>query len=115
MYASCLFTKKTYKLFKQTAMKTTQDIINEAAEKQANAGTPFHVRKDAFHWMFEQGATFALSTPELWREGYLNWANWLRDNTVADGAPKVIYKPTMERKTTDELFDLYIQHLKTQQ
>lgn len=101
-------------------MKTTQDIINEAAEKRFPRNTknsPWHYQNKeqvSKQEIFTDGATFALSTPELWREGYKDWAAWLRVHTVADGAPKVIYKPTMERKTTDELFDLYIQQLSKQ-
>lgn len=35
---------------------------------------------------------------------------WVRDNTVADGAPKVLYTQTGKRLTIDELFALFIEN-----
>jgi len=35
------------------------------------------------------------------------FAKWLRDNTVADGAPKLLFSPDMKRYTIEELYDLY--------
>ena len=35
------------------------------------------------------------------------FAKWLRDNTVADGAPKLLFRPDMKRYTIEELYDLY--------
>jgi hypothetical protein len=35
------------------------------------------------------------------------FAKWLRDNTVADGAPKLLFRPEMKRYTIEELYDLY--------
>jgi len=35
------------------------------------------------------------------------FAKWLRDNTVADGAPKLLLKSDIKRYTIEELYDLY--------
>lgn len=40
------------------------------------------------------------------RQEAIEFQNWIRDNTVADGAPKLLH--TTGRKTTEELYDLYL-------
>lgn len=40
------------------------------------------------------------------RQEAVEFQNWIRDNTVADGAPKLLH--TTGRKTTEELYDLYL-------
>ena len=37
----------------------------------------------------------------------VSFAKWLRDNTVADGAPKLLLRVDMKRYTIEELYDLY--------
>ena len=37
----------------------------------------------------------------------VSFAKWLRDNTVADGAPKLLFRTEMKRYTIEELYDLY--------
>lgn len=37
----------------------------------------------------------------------VSFAKWLRDNTVADGAPKLLLRLDMKRYTIEELYDLY--------
>ena len=37
----------------------------------------------------------------------VSFAKWLRDNTVADGAPKLLFRLDMKRYTIEELYDLY--------
>lgn len=39
------------------------------------------------------------------RQEAIAFNNWVRNNTVADGAPKLLH--TTGRKTTEELYDLY--------
>lgn len=99
-------------------MKTTQDIIHEAAkEYEVDFSHPEQIKRDSF----TDGATFALSTPELWREHAVKFANWYRDSDyipIENGMWVDALYHTQHLSgefTTDELFDLYIQHLKTQQ
>ena len=37
----------------------------------------------------------------------VSFAKWLRDNTVNDGAPKLLLRLDMKRYTIEELYDLY--------
>lgn len=43
----------------------------------------------------------------------VSFAKWLRDNTVSDGAPKLLFRPDMKRYTIEELYDLYQPPTKT--
>lgn len=40
------------------------------------------------------------------------FAEWLRNNTVADDAPKLLFRPDMKRYTIEELYDLYVLTIK---
>lgn len=40
------------------------------------------------------------------------FAEWIRDNTVSDGAPKLLYRETGERKTIPELYEIFLLFLK---
>jgi len=44
------------------------------------------------------------------REGETSiaFANWIRDNTIADGAPKVMLRRNQVRYTTNDLFEIFI-------
>lgn len=59
--------------------------------------------------IFEKGATFATTSPEVLKEILGPFAHWLRDNTLDDGAPKRIYKTEGKRYTTEELINKFIQ------
>lgn len=37
----------------------------------------------------------------------ISFTKWLRDNTVADGEPKLLLRLDMKRYTIEELYDLY--------
>ena len=49
----------------------------------------------------------ALRQPPVMRMMAVSFAKWLRDNTVADGAPKLLLRLDMKRYTIEELYDLY--------
>ena len=38
----------------------------------------------------------------------ISFAKWLRDNTVADDAPKLLLRLDMKQYTIEELYDLYM-------
>jgi hypothetical protein len=50
----------------------------------------------------------ALRIDDVVRMKAVSFAKWLRDNTVADGAPKLLFRPDMKRYTIEELYDFYI-------
>lgn len=35
------------------------------------------------------------------------FAKWVRDHTIADGAPKLLLRVNMKRYTIEELYDIY--------
>lgn len=106
-------------------MKTPQDIIKEAAiqhaGKYSDTGDWTDVSNNELKkWAkadFIAGATFALSTPELWREQWKGFVEWVEENYTRDPFEKTEWIHKIERQTvtTDELFDMYQEHLKTQQ
>jgi hypothetical protein len=49
----------------------------------------------------------ALQQADVMRWVAVAFAKWLRDNTVADGATKLLFRPDMKRYTIEELYDLY--------
>jgi hypothetical protein len=49
-----------------------------------------------------------LNQTDVVRMMSISFAKWLRDNTVADGAPKLLLRLDMKRYTIEELYDLYV-------
>lgn len=96
-------------------MKTPQDIIDEAGVKQfPTDDTKKYLHLDNLVQLqkreaFSAGATFALSTPELWREHWTKFLEWVDKNYVNDTANRNTWfaRSDGDIKTTDELFDLY--------
>lgn len=61
------------------------------------------------HWAFckaYEKFTASCQT-DVMRMMVVPFAKWLRDNTVADGAPKLLLRLDMKRYTIEELYDLY--------
>lgn len=82
-------------------MKTTQDIINEAAKKEAELSTKKTNRGEIRADYFVRGATFALSTPELWREHAHGFLNWI----------KIEYGGNVSEIDNEWLFNNYLEYL----
>lgn len=100
----------------------TQQLIHEAAKKHSSKTTHSGeftkvLNTELIRWAevdFTAGATYALSTPELWREHAIEFTKWIDQKYGNTGA----YRDTWfsyeggGSKTTDELFNLYIQQTK---
>lgn len=89
----------------------TPEILQKIKDKAKNPDPRFWGNKyehEAFEKGFTAGASFVLSSPEVLREVLRPFAEWERDNVIADGAPKRIYRPDGKRYTTEELIQKYI-------
>ena len=63
------------------------------------------------HWVFCQALKkyreVALRQQPVMGMMAVSFAKWLRNNTIADGAPKLLLRSNMKRYTIEELYDLY--------
>lgn len=99
---------------------TAQQLINKAAERHYQDAKEDYLRDDAeyLHRDFIAGANYALSTPELWREQWMKFLEWVGNGywRYSEHSKKwfVEYSDNVVENeyTTDELFDIYIQTLK---
>jgi hypothetical protein len=96
---------------------TNRETIQQAADAYSTLQAGNFSRNDCSFCDtdFKAGADYVLQHPELFWEQLLNYDQWLRDNTILDGAPRRLYKPTGERKTDTQLASLYLEHLKQKQ
>lgn len=108
----------------KTAMKTPHDMIIEAAENHS-----FRVPYDGSQSFYDEkalrsfiaGANFAIGKPELWREQGTKFLEWMGKNNwschAITGKWGNGYDDVARQKafTPNELFDLYLEYLKTQQ
>jgi hypothetical protein len=47
----------------------------------------------------------------IYKNNAIEFCDWVRDNTILDGCPKRLYRPTKERLTTEELYKIYCSNL----
>jgi hypothetical protein len=75
--------------------RTKEEIIRQMKEEM-----PFRLSHQFIPYILEAMQIYADQEAKA-------FAKWLRDNTVADGSPKLVRRLDMKRYTMEELYDIY--------
>lgn len=88
-----------------------QNIIEEEAESTAKSGTPFSERHNMKKYMFKEGINFILNNPQLMKQPFENFENWLQYNDwTFDG--DFWYDKDQNHHNFNSVFLLYIESAK---
>jgi hypothetical protein len=98
---------------------TPKEQIEQAAQKHTELQATNIRREDCSYCTqdFKAGADYVLQHPELMKDFWLGLIEWVDRCVISEGEDcwKVVGDDPTEYCTTDELFTLYLEHLKQKQ